>query len=170
MIIENIGTFSAPTLIIIILIFAIKSKINIFDSFIKGAKEGLECMISILPAIIALITAVTMFKSSGAMNLIIKFLNPIFSFLKFPKECIPLLIMKPISGSGSNAILNSIFETNGPDSYVGKLSSIISGSSEAIFYIVSTYCGAIKFTKTKNIIFFALISFVVSVLFALIIC
>ena len=78
--------------------------------------------------------------------------------------------MKPISGSGSNAILNSIFESYGPDSYVGKLSSIISGSSEAIFYIVSTYCGAIKFKETKNIIFFALISFIASVLFALFIC
>lgn len=170
MIIENIGTFSAPSLIVIILIFAIKSKINIFDSFIKGAKEGLECMISILPAIIALITAVTMFKFSGALEIIIKLLNPIFSLLKFPKECIPLLIMKPISGSGSNAILNSIFESYGPDSYAGKLSSIISGSSEAIFYIVSTYCGAIKFKETKNIIFFALISFAASVLFAIFIC
>ncbi|MBO6126873.1 MAG: spore maturation protein [Clostridia bacterium] len=170
MIIENIGTFSAPSLIIIILIFAIKSRINIFDSFIKGAKEGLECMISILPAIIALITAVTIFKSSGALEFTIKLLNPIFSLLKFPKECIPLIIMKPISGSGSNAILNSIFESNSPDSYIGKLSSIISGSSEAIFYIISTYCGSIKLKNTKNIIIFALISFLVSILFARIIC
>lgn len=169
MIIENIGSFSAPTLIVIILIFALKKKINIFESFIRGAKEGFECVICILPAIIALITAVTMFKSSGGLDFVAKCINPIFSLVKCPKDCIPLIIMKPISGSGSNAILNLIFTNHSPDSHVGKLASIISGSSEAIFYIVSTYCGATKIKETTNTIIFALVSFVTSLMFALII-
>lgn len=170
MFIEELGIFSAPTLIVLILLFAFKNRINIFESFKIGAMEGLDCIISILPAIIALITAVTMFKSSGAMEILVNLLNPICKFVGFPSECVPLLIMKPISGSGSNAILNSIFESYGPDSYVGKLSSIISGSSEAIFYIVSTYCGSTKVKNTEIIIICGLISFIFSVICALIIC
>lgn len=139
MIIEIIGSLSSPLLMAIILFFAIKNKINIFDSFKKGATEGLECLISILPAIIALMTAVFMFKSSGAMDLLVNLLNPILRLINIPKECIPLIIMKPISGSGTNAILISIFESSGPDSFIGKLSSVIASSMEPIFYILSIY-------------------------------
>lgn len=170
MFIEKLGTFFPPLLIVIILLFSIKNKINIFESFKIGAMEGLECVYSILPAIVALITGVTMFKSSGAMNALANFLDPICKIFNFPSECVPLLIMKPISGSGSNAILNSIFESNGPDSYVGKLASIISGSSEALFYIVSTYCGATKIKHTKNIVVCGFVSFIFSVICACFIC
>lgn len=139
MIIEIIGSLSSPLLMSIILFFALKNKINIFNSFRKGALEGLECLISILPAIIALMTAVFMFKSSGAMDLLVNLLDPIFKLINIPKECIPLIIMKPISGSGTNAILTSIFESNGPDSYIGKLSSVIASSMEPVFYVLSVY-------------------------------
>ena len=164
MLIENLGAFFPISLIIIILLFAIKNKVDIFDSFRQGAIEGVECVISILPAIVALITGVTMFKSSGAMEIIDNLLRPIVRLTKLPVECVPLVIMKPISGSGSNAILNSILISNGPDSYVGNLASIISGSSEAIFYIVSTYCGASKIKNTKNIIILSLIAFACSII------
>ena len=88
------------------------------------------------------------------------------SFLKFPAECIPLVLMKPISGSGSNAILYSLLETYGSESKIGKISSLIAGSSETTLYIVSTYCGAVKITNTKQIISYAIIAFLASVVCA----
>jgi len=159
MFIEFIGKLSSPILMTLILIFAIKNKINIFQSFRKGALEGIECILTIAPAIIGLITAVTMFKASGAMDYLSYIIQIPLKYLGIPKECVPLIIMKPISGSGSNAILSLIFATQGPDSDIGKLSSIISGSSEAIFYIVSTYCGFLK-VQTNKIIIAALISYI----------
>lgn len=170
MLTENLGSIFPILLIVIILSFAIKNKVDIFDSFRQGAIEGVECVVSILPAMVALITGVTMFKSSGAMEIIEHFLKPIVSLTKFPVECIPLVVMKPISGSGSNAILNSILISNGPDSYIGNLASIISGSSEAIFYIVSTYCGASKIKNTKNVIILSLIAFICSIFCSIVVC
>lgn len=160
MFIEFLGGVSSPALMTLILIFAIKNKINIFESFRKGALEGLECILTIMPAIVGLITAVNMFKESGIMDFLINFIKPLFEYFRIPKECVPLIIMKPISGSGSNAILSSIFSSQGPDSNIGKLASIISGSSEATFYIVSTYCGFLKVDTTK-IILTSLISYIV---------
>ena len=136
---EIIGNLSAPLLMSIILALALKNRINIFESFRRGAKEGLDCVITIMPAVIALITAVTMFKSSGMMDILCNLVRPIAEMMGIPKECVPLIIMKPISGSGSNAILMSIFSQCGPDSIVGNIASIISGSVEALFYIYATY-------------------------------
>lgn len=149
---EIIGNLSAPLLMSIILALALKNRINIFESFRRGAKEGLECVITIMPAVIALITAVTMFKSSGMMDILCNLVRPIAEILGVPKECVPLIIMKPISGSGSNAILMSIFSQCGPDSTIGNIASIISGSVEAIFYIYATY--SYKRSKDDSHIFF----------------
>lgn len=107
-----------------------------------------------------------MIKASGAIDIITNLLTPIMSFLKFPAECIPLVLMKPISGSGSNAILYSLLETYGSESKIGKISSLIAGSSETVLYIVSTYCGAVKITNTKGIISYAIIAFLASVVCA----
>ena len=163
MFIEFIGSLSSPVLMTVIIILALKNKINIFESFRKGALEGFECILTIMPAIIGLITAVTMFKESGAMEFLSNLTKPLFEYLGIPKECVPLIIMKPISGSGSNAILSSIFSSQGPDSSIGRLSSIIYGSSEAIFYIVSTYCGFLK-VDTKKIIITAMISYILTLI------
>ena len=163
------GSFAAPILIALILLFAIKNKIDIFNSFINGASDGINCIVSILPILVALVTSLGMLKASGAIDIITNLLSPIMAFFKFPPECVPLVLMKPISGSGSNAVLYSILETYGSESKIGIIASLIAGSSETILYIVSTYCGAIKVTKTKEVIIYAIIAFLSSVICATII-
>lgn len=167
---ENIGTLVPIILIFLILMFAFKNKISIFSSFLSGASDGINCVISILPIMVALVTSVEMMKSSGLVDVITNLFSSITSFLNFPPECIPLVIMKPISGSGSNAILYSLLNKYGSESRIGEIASVVACSSEAIVYIVSTYCGAVRIRDTKRIIIYSIVSFIFSVVCASLIC
>lgn len=167
---KSIGSLAPIILIFSILLFAIKNKIQIFDSFINGAREGIECIFSILPILVSLVTSIEMLKASGVIELITTLISPLTSTIRFPSQCVPLILMKPISGSGSNAILYSLLKSYGSESKIGNMSSLVAGSNEAILYIVSTYCGAVKIKDTKKIIFYAFLSFISSVICAFLIC
>ncbi len=167
---KSIGSLAPIILIFSILLFAIKNKIQIFDSFINGAREGIECIFSILPILVSLVTSIEMLKASGVIELITTLISPLTSTIRFPSQCVPLILMKPISGSGSNAILYSLLKSYGSESKIGNISSLVAGSNEAILYIVSTYCGAVKIKDTKKIIFYAFLSFISSVICAFLIC
>ena len=167
---KSIGSLAPIILIFSILLFAINNKIQIFDSFINGAREGIECIFSILPILVSLVTSIEMLKASGVIELITTLISPLTSTIRFPSQCVPLILMKPISGSGSNAILYSLLKSYGSESKIGNMSSLVAGSNEAILYIVSTYCGAVKIKDTKKIIFYAFLSFISSVICAFLIC
>ena len=167
---ENIGTFVPIILIFLILMFAFKNKINIFSSFLNGASEGISCIVSILPIMVGLVTSVEMMKASGLIDIITNLFSNITSIFNFPPECIPLVIMKPISGSGSNAILYSLLQKYGSESRIGEIASVLACSSEAIIYIVSTYCGAVRIKDTKKIVVYSIISFIFSLVCASLIC
>lgn len=165
------NTFSyyiMPCTIGFILIFGFLKKVPLFDAFIVGAKNGLYSTISIFPSLIGLIVAVSMLKASGALDILTNLLSPIENLLSVPKETIPLMILRPISGSGSLALVDSIFKSNGPDSFIGKVASVIMGSTETTFYAITIYFGSIGIKKTRHTIPVALIadftSFVMSIL------
>ncbi|MCL2311609.1 MAG: spore maturation protein [Firmicutes bacterium] len=166
--IENLGSFVVPLIISIILIFSVKQKISIFSSFISGTKEGINCILSIFPSLIALVTSVTMLKASGALQLISNLFDPIVSLIGLPSACIPLVLMKPISGSASNALLHSILKSYGAEGRIGRMASIITGSTDATLYVISTYCVAVG-TTANNALIFGLISDLVSLICSILI-
>lgn len=142
--------FIIPCLIGFILIFGLIKKVDVFDEFLIGAKEGLSTSVKILPALIALMTCVGMFKVSGGIELITSVLRPLAELVKMPIEVIPLALLRPISGSGALAIYKDIISTNGPDSLVGKISSVMMGSTETTFYTIAVYYGATKIRNTRH--------------------
>ena len=105
--------------------------------------------VQILPALIALITAVGMFKASGALDLLTAFLRPLFSLLRLPDAVIPLALLRPISGSGAMVIFQDILQRYGPDSFAGRVASVMQGSTETTFYTIAVYFGAAKVAKTR---------------------
>lgn len=155
---ESVGIYVVPISIILIIIFGLTKRVPLFDAFTIGAKEGISSTFAIAPSLIGLITAVAMLRASGFFELLSELLSPITNALGFPSEVLPLALMRPISGSGSFALLDDLFTRFSPDSFIGKVASVIAGSTETTFYAVAVYYGAVGIKKTGYTIPAALIS------------
>lgn len=147
--ISNISSLIIPGIVLTVIIYGVKKKINVYDSFIEGAKESFDMIISLFPTYLAMILGINIIVNSGFITFILNFLKPIFEFLKVPLEIIPMALMRPISGSSSLALLNNIFATNGPDSLAGRIGSLIQGSTDTTFYVISLYFGSVGIKKIK---------------------
>jgi spore maturation protein B len=141
-----------PAVVLSIILFGFIRKVPVFDTFVAGAKEGLRSTIAILPTLIGLILAVSMFSASGALDLLSSFLAPVASLIGLPKQVMPLTLIRPISGSGSTAVLTQIFKDYGPDSLIGRIASVMSASTETTFYAIAVYFGAVNIKKTRHTI------------------
>jgi len=146
----QISNFIVPFMIAAILLYASVKGVPVFDTFIKGAADGLKTAANILPALIALTTAVGMFKASGAFDVLTYALTPAAKLLHLPTEVMPLALLRPISGSGAMVIFKDILNTYGPDSFVGRVASVMEGSTETTFYTIAVYYGAISISKTRH--------------------
>ncbi|MCI9576436.1 MAG: spore maturation protein [Clostridiales bacterium] len=149
----NLNAFSAyviPVAVIAIVVFGLVRRVPVFDTFLSGAKEGLSSSLSILPSLVGLIVAVTMLNASGALELLTSFLAPVTNALGFPSEVMPMALLRPISGSGSTAMLTQIFDSFGPDSFIGRVASVIMGSTETTFYAIAVYFAAVGIKKTRH--------------------
>ena len=142
------SNFIIPSVIVLTVIYGALKKVDLFEAFTDGAKEGIGSLISIAPSLIGLITAIGMFKASGALDILTNFLSPVTELMGIPKEVSPLFFLKPISGSGSLAMLNRIVSDNGADSVVSKIAAVMTGSTETTFYCIAVYYGATNIKKT----------------------
>lgn len=143
-----------PLIVLIILVYGIYKKINIYDSFIDGAKESFEIILSIFPNLLAMILAINIFLNSEILTI---FINQINHYIKFPIEIVYLSLVRPISGSSSIAILNRIFENFHPDSFIGMLASVIQGSNDTTLYVLTLYFGSIGVKKIKYTLWLSLL-------------
>lgn len=144
--------FVIPFFIALIMIIGLIKRVDIFNEFTSGAAENLKAAFDVLPALIALMTAIGMFKASGALEVISEAISPITGFLGFPEECIPLAIIRPVSGSGALAVFESILNDVSPDSFAGRVASVIIGSTETTFYTIAVYYGITNVKKTRHAI------------------
>ena len=165
---DNIGFYVIPVIILAIIITGFINKVKVFDTFLSGASKGLNSTVALIPSLVGLIVAVNMLKSSGALDILTSFVSPFLSYMHFPPELLPLAILRPISGSGSIALLDNILKNYGSDSFIGRLASIMSGSTETTFYTIAVYFGAVKIKDSKYAIPSALIADFISVIASLI--
>jgi len=154
----NISMFFLPALILIIMVYSTLKKVNLYDSFIEGSKESFDMIITMFPSLLAMIFGVSIFIKSNILDGLLKCMNPILSFFSIPKEVVPMAIIRPISGSSSLAILNSIFERFSPDVYIGRIASVIQGSTDTTFYILTLYFGCVGIKKMKYALWAGLIA------------
>ncbi|MDE7290130.1 MAG: spore maturation protein [Oscillospiraceae bacterium] len=144
--------FVIPVFIALIMVIGLAKRVDVFSEFTDGAKENLKSAFDVLPALIALMTAIGMFKASGGLEIISSAIAPITEFLGFPRECIPLALIRPVSGSGALAVFESILTEVSPDSFAGRVASVVIGSTETTFYTIAVYYGITKVKKTKHAI------------------
>jgi spore maturation protein B len=136
-----------PLIVLFIIVYGIIKKVNVYDVFIEGAKESFEMFVSLFPPMLAMIFAINLFIKSNCLNYFLTFLSPLFNLIKVPLEIIPMAIMRPISGSSSLAILNNILSTNGPDSLIGRIASVMQGSTDTTLYVLTLYFGSVGIKK-----------------------
>lgn len=160
----SFNSMVVPAAICIILLYGILARVDVFDCFVEGAREGLVTGAKILPSLVALMTCVGMFKASGALDIITHALSPAANLLGLPKEVLPLAILRPVSGSGAMVIFQDLLKSYGPDSFIGRMASVMEGSSETTFYTIAVYYGAIGVTKTRHTLPASLTADVVGVL------
>ncbi len=161
---SNFGFYIIPIILLIIIFVGFIKKVPVFDVFLKGAGEGINSTFSIVPSLIGLITAVSMIKASGALDVFASFAEPVSNLIGIPSQVIPLALLKPISGSGSIALLDNILKNFGPDSQIGKIASVIMGSTETTFYTLTVYFGCVGIKKSRHTVASALITDVVAVI------
>lgn len=158
-----------PLLVLLVVVHGILKKIDVYDVFIEGAKESFGMIIELFPTLIGMILGINIFLKSGVLEFVLQGLTPFFSYLKLPLEIIPMALMRPISGSSTLAILNTIFETFGPDGYLGTLASVIQGSTDTTFYVLTLYFGSIGIKKIKYAMWAGLCADVIGIVSSVII-
>ncbi|MBP0979483.1 MAG: spore maturation protein [Oscillospiraceae bacterium] len=146
-----------PVIIGLIILYGLYKKINVFDVFISGVEENIKIGFKILPALITLMITIGVFRASGLLEFITAIISPVSNFFNIPADIIPQFLLRPLSNSGSLVIFKDILEKHGPDSFIAKLSSVLQGSSETTFYIITIYYGAINIKKTRYTVPCALI-------------
>jgi spore maturation protein B len=142
-------TMIVPVLIAFVAVYGCARRVDVYDSLIQGAGDGLKVMVRIVPAMIALLTAVSMLRSSGALELAEGLLSPVLNRLGIPPETVALLLVRPISGSAALGVGAELISTYGPDSTVGRTAAVMLGSTETTFYTIAVYFGAAGVRKTR---------------------
>ena len=150
--------YVVPVLLLLTATLALRKKENAYDLLLQGAGDGLKLLVSIIPALVLLLTAVTMLRASGAVELLGKFLSPVFSFLGIPPETALLVLIRPLSGSAALAVGAELMAEYGPDSLIGRTVAVMLGSTETTFYTISVYFGAAGIKKTRYTIPAALLA------------
>lgn len=168
--IKAISVGVMPFMILSIIGYGLHKKVSVYDCFTEGAKSGIETIVKIMPPLVALLIAIGMFRESGAFNIILSFISPITNFLKIPSEVMPLALMRPISGSGSLAIVSDIIGKYGPDSIIGRIASVMMGSTETTFYTIAVYFGAVSIKNVRHSVKASLISDVAGLIASVWVC
>ena len=169
-IINFLSSVAMPIVILFIVIYGVKEKNKVFDTFLEGAKEGIKTTFSILPTLIGLFLAIETLRGSGVLDLITKLASPILNLLSFPSELMPLAVLRPISGSGSIAVATDIMKVCGVDSLIGNIASTIMGSTETTLYTIAVYTSCIRIKKTRYIILAALAADITGIIVSTIVC
>ena len=161
----SISKFIIPAITLFVIIYALIKKVNIYDEFLEGVKEGLDISLSIFPGMFAIIISVTVLTKSNLLNDLISLINTNL----FPKEILPIAILRPISSSSSLMLLNDILSTHGPDSIIGKIASIITGSTDTTIYIIGIYYSSIKIKKIRHSLLVGLLADLACVIISILI-
>lgn len=139
----TVSVWILPVLIALVLCFGWYHKVPVYETFVEGAKGGFGTAIRILPHLVGMMVAIAVFRASGAMDLLVSALTPMLRFFHIPSEVVPLALLRPVSGSGSLALMTDLVQNYGPDSLIGRLASTMQGSTDTTFYILTVYFGAV---------------------------
>ncbi|BDG59976.1 spore maturation protein [Caldinitratiruptor microaerophilus] len=146
---DAVATWAIPALLAGIPLWGYLRGVAVYEAFLAGAEEGLRVTVQILPYMLGILVALGVFRASGALDLVAQVALPLTGRLGFPPEVLPLMLIRPLSGSGSLAAVADLLRAHGPDSFVGRLASVMQGSTDTTFYVLSVYFGSVGVKKPR---------------------
>ena len=165
-----ISLWALPSLILLILTMGLIKRVPLYETFTEGAKDGFNVAVNIIPYLVAIIVAISMFRASGIIEMIGSALKPLLVHFNVPADTIPIMIVRSLSGSAALGVFSDVAHNAGPDAYATKLSAVMVGSSETTFYILAVYFGAIGISKLRYALIVGLLADFVGILAAILIC
>jgi spore maturation protein SpmB len=169
-IVDAVSRLSIPLLLSGFPLYAALRHVRVYEEFVEGAKEGFDVAIRIIPYLVAILVAIGMFRAAGGIDLLSKALKPAMNAVGFPPDLLPLVLMRPLSGSGTLGIFTELVKNHGPDSLVSRMAGTIYGSTETTFYVLAVYFGSVAIKKTRYALLAGLTADFVGVVASVIIC
>ncbi|MEM9913978.1 MAG: nucleoside recognition domain-containing protein [Planctomycetota bacterium] len=168
--VSAISVLCIPAIIVGLPVYGLFKKVPVYECFVEGAKEGFGIAVMIIPYLVAILVAIAMFRASGAMDLMIEVLDPAFSLLGIDPNLLPMMIARPLTGSGSLGILADIEGQFGAQSLVTKTAAVMFGSTETTFYVIAVYFGAVGIKRTRHAVLAGLIADIAALFLAVYVC
>jgi spore maturation protein SpmA/spore maturation protein SpmB len=169
-VVDSISYLAIPFLVGFFPLYAALCRVKVYEEFVEGAKEGFQVAIKIIPYIVAIISAVAMFRAAGGIDLITKAIGPALAAVSFPSELLPLSLIRPLSGSGATGIFAELVKSHGPDSLISQMGATIMGGTETTFYVLAVYFGSVGIRRTRHAVPAGLCADVAGIVAAVIIC
>lgn len=148
----NVSSLVIPLLLAVVAMWGMGKRVDVYAALTHGAEEGLTVLLHIIPNLVGLLTAVAMFRASGAMDALSGVFAPVLEFLGIPPETAPLMLIRPVSGGGALAVGSDLMTAYGPDSYIGRVAAVMLGSTETTFYTIAVYYGSAGIQRTRHTI------------------
>ena len=163
-IISSVSITFIPLLIGFILLYGTIKRVPTYESFVEGGKEGIKIAVSIIPFLVGMLVAISVFRASGALDALMNWIRPLMKSMGVPAEIVPLLIIRPISGTAALGMTSDLIAVYGPDSFIGRLASILQGSTDTTFYVLTVYFGAVGIKKMGDALKVGLLADVVGII------
>jgi spore maturation protein B len=167
LLINGLSVVAIPLMVAVILLFGIIKKVKLYETFIEGAKEGFQVGVRIIPYLVAMLMAIGIFRTSGAMEILSALVSPLTNLIGMPSETLPMALVRPLSGSGALGVMSEIINAHGPDSLIGRMVAVMMGSGETTFYVLAVYFGSVGITRTRQAVPAGLIADGVSILMSI---
>jgi spore maturation protein B len=150
MVLDTLSAWAVPLLVAGIPLYALTRKVNVYAAFLEGAKGGFETGVRIVPPLVAVLVALGMLRASGALDAVALALAPLLGPIGLPASVLPLVVIRPLSGGAALGVVGDVLRTEGPDSYAGRLASVMCGSTETTFYVLAVYFGAAGISRYRH--------------------
>jgi spore maturation protein B len=166
----EVGSWAIPMAILIIITTGMIRKVKVYEVFVEGAKEGFNVGIRIIPYLVAILAVIGAFRASGALDILSSILSPVLGLVGYPPEALPMALIRPLSGSGALGVMSELIETHGAGSYIGRLASVMMGSTETTFYVLAVYLGSIGVRRARHTLVACLIADAAGLTAAFVVC
>ena len=168
--IQSASILAIPFVFLFISLFASLRSVPIYEQFVEGAREGFDTAVRIIPYLVAMLVAIGMFRAAGGIDIMTRGLDPLLRRIQFPSELVPLALMRPLSGSGSNGIFAELIKVHGPDHLLSRMAGTVIGSTETTFYVIAVYFGAVGVKRVRHALAAGLLADLAGIIAAVVVC
>lgn len=167
---NTVSQWAIPLLLLIIPLYGFIKKVPVYEKFVEGAEEGFHTAVRIIPFLVGMMVAISVFRASGAMLVLADLLKPLTDLISAPAEIVPLAVMRPLSGSGVLGMATELMRVHGPDSFIGRLASVMQGTTDTTFFVLTVYFGSVGITRYRYSVLTGLSADITGFLAALYLC